>query len=61
MILKIETTIRDKFKKLSDACKLVDFCGDWAKLSSKQRIYFYGLIRADIDYAIELEKQEGKT
>ena len=56
MKLNIKTTIRDNFKKLKNACQLVDFSGDWDKLTSKQRVYFYKLIRADINYAIKLEK-----
>ena len=58
MKLNIITTLRKNFKKLNHACKLVNFSGDWAKLTSKQRIYFYKLIKADINYAIKLEKQK---
>lgn len=59
MKLNIETTLRENFKELKHACKLVDFSGDWCKLTSEQKVYFYELIKADIDYAIGLEKQPG--
>jgi len=58
MKLKIEVTIRDNYKKLNEACKSVNFIGDWKCLTSEEKVYFYGLIKADIDYAIELEEQE---
>ena len=57
MKLNIKTTIRDNFDELKHACKKVDFCGDWKFLTPDQRIYFYKLIRADINFAIKQEKE----
>lgn len=57
MILKIEIDIRDNQGPLNERCESVVFSDEWMKLTSEEKVYFYGLVKLDIDYAIELEKK----
>ena len=58
MKLNIEIVIRDNEGPLNERCKAVNFSDEWMKLTSEEKVYFYGLVKIDIDYAIELEKEE---
>ena len=61
MKLKIEIDIKDNEGPLNERCRSVVFSDEWMKLSSEEKVYFYGLVKLDIDYAIELENEEERT
>ncbi len=61
MKLTIKIDIGDNEGPLNHRCNSVVFSDEWMKLSSEEKVYFYGLVKIDIDYAIELEKEEERA
>lgn len=57
MILKIEIDIRDNEGPLNERCRAVNFSDEWMELTSEEKVYFYGLLNIDLDFAIGLEKE----
>lgn len=61
MKLNIEIVLRDNEGPLNERCKEVTFSDEWATMTLEERLYFYDLVKADLDFAAELDNEEKRT